>query len=217
VSRAGTSGISAEELLAFVDGELPEPGRGVVAAALAADPAARAMAATLRRGGAVAMRAYDAVLAEPIPPRLLALLGEPSSGRDRPPRLGWRRGGIAALATAAVLAVLLVGLAGGYSLRGLQPALRPASDRIDPATARFAAALFEALGRDSIGASVDYAVPATGATDRVTVTATLPTRGGLACREFRHDTRDSAGTQSEAGIACRSPDGGWQTLTLPAP
>ena len=210
--------VTAEQLVAFVDGELPEPGRGRVAARLAADPAARAVAVALSRGGAAAARAYDAILAEPIPPRLLALLGEaPAGSRLRPPRPGRRRRGWPAIAAAASLIVLLLGLLGGYSLRGLQAPLRPASDGGDPAAGRFAAALYEALGRDRIGASIDYAVPASGIAGRVTVTAALPTRGGLSCREFRHETRRGAEAAAEAGIACRTADGGWQTLTLPAP
>ncbi|MFO1060946.1 MAG: hypothetical protein U1E53_28735 [Dongiaceae bacterium] len=219
MSAAGGAAVAPEDVLAFVDGELPEPGCGLVAAALAADPAARAMAAALRHGGAVAARAYDAILSEPVPPRLLAVLAEPATQRGRvvPFRARLRGGAIAALATAASIALVLLGLAGGYSLRGLQPTLRPASDGTDPAAARFAAALYEALDQDRIGASVDYAVPATGTTGRVTVTAALTTRGGLACREFRHETRNGATAQAEAGIACRSPDDGWQTMTLPAP
>jgi anti-sigma factor RsiW len=219
MSGPGAAAVSPEELLAFVDGELPEPGSGAVAAALAADPAARAMAAALRRGGSAAARAYDAILAEPVPARLLAVLAEPATatGRVLPFRPRRRSAALAALATAACLALLLLGLAGGYSLRSLQPALRLASDGSDPAAARFAAALYEALDRGTIGASVDYTVPATGTAGRVTITAALATRGGMSCREFRHEIRGADGTRAEAGIACRSPDDGWQTLTLPAP
>jgi hypothetical protein len=210
--------ITAEQLVAFVDGELPELRLGPVAAALAGDPAARAMAATLRRGGAVAAHAYDAVLAEPIPPRLLALLGEaPATSRVVAFRPRWPSRLLPALAAAASLAALLLGLTGGYALRGLQAPLRPASDGDDPAADRFAAALYEVLGRDRIGASVDYRVAAGDLAGRVTVTAALQTPGGLSCREFRHETRRGAAVASEAGIACRMPDGGWQTLTLPVP
>jgi hypothetical protein len=215
---SAAAAVTAEQLVAFVDGELPEPRLGLVAAALASDPATRAMAVALRRGGGAAARAYDAVLAEPIPPRLLALLGEaPAAPRAVRVRPRWRRHPLPALAAAASIAALLLGLAGGYVLRGPQAPLRPASDGDDPAADRFAAALYQALLRDRIGASIDYAVPGRGITGRVTVTAALQTPGGLSCREFRHETRRGSAAESEAGVACRTPDGGWQTLTLPAP
>lgn len=212
-------GLTPELIVAFVDGELPEAEHREVAAAIAADPAAQAMAAAMRSSGAAAAPAFDEALAAPWPPRLATLLATARSEAE--PRVvafrrQWRAGGAWRLAIAASVAALLLGLAGGYALRGFDVPLRPAGDsQSDPAAARFTAALYQALDRDRAGDSVDYALPAASASGRITLLGDVQTRSGMACREFSHGARRGDQSRTENGVACRSAGGGWEILLLP--
>ena len=214
-----TEALTPERILAFVDGELSGAEHREVAAAIAADPAAQAMAAAMRSSAAAAAPAFDEALAAPWPPRLAALLAaaEPEGkprvvAFPRPQRTGgaWR------LAIAASLAALLLGLAGGYTLRGFDVPLRLAGDsQGDPAAARFTAALYQALDRDRAGDSVDYSMPTASASGRVTLLGNVQTRSGMACREFTHVATRANRSRTDNGIACRSAGGGWEILLLP--
>lgn len=105
--------VSREELAAFADGELEEPRRSEVAAAVAADPA---LTAEVERHQAVKQRLavhFAPVLDEPVPEGLSALLGgaEPkvadlTAARQRRAVSGLKRWGwIAGPALAASLAL----------------------------------------------------------------------------------------------------------------
>lgn len=214
-----TEALTPERILAFVDGELPEKEHREVAAAIAADPEAQAMAAAMRSSGAAAAPAFDEALEAPWPQRLVALLapagaeGQPRAVAFRQPR---RLGGAWRLAVAASLAALLLGLAGGYALRGVDGPLRLAGDsQSDPAAARFTAALYQALDRGRAGDSVDYSLPTASASGRVTLLGDVQTRSGMACREFSHAARRGDQSRTDNGIACRSAGGGWEILALP--
>ncbi len=121
--------VTREELAAFADGELDEPRRGEVAAAVAADPA---LAAEVERHRVLKDKLaahFAPILDQPVPERLASLLGdaEPkvadlAAARQRRatrgfPRWGWIVG--PALAASLALAVLLPrGTPEGYA--GLQ-------------------------------------------------------------------------------------------------
>lgn len=64
--------IADEELIAFLDGELPDDRLAAVEAALAADPALADRAEALAASDHAVRAAFDAVLKEPVPPALLA-------------------------------------------------------------------------------------------------------------------------------------------------
>ncbi len=219
MSERLASGLTPERIVAFVDGELSQSEQREVAAAIAADPAAEAMATAMRQSAAAVAPAFDEALQAPMPPSLAALFAAPPSAdaaKIIPFPARPRAGTAARLAIAASLAALLVGLAGGYSLRGLDAPLRPASDgTADPTADRFTAALYQALDRGRPGDSVDYALPAASASGRVTLLGEVPTRSGLPCREFSHVAKQGGQSRTENGIACRGPGGGWETLLLP--
>jgi hypothetical protein len=211
--------LTPERILAFVDGELSEAEHREVAAAIAADPAAQAMAAAMRSSAAAAAPAFDEALEAPWPPRLTTLLA--AAQPDGEPRVvaftrQRRTGGAWRLAIAASLAALLLGLAGGYTLRGFDVPLRLAGDgQGDPAAARFTAALHQVLDRDRTGDTVDYSLPTASASGRVTLLGPVQTRSGMACREFSHAARRGNQSRTDNGIACRSAGGGWEILLLP--
>ena len=74
--------LTPERVVAFVDGELPDPERSAVAAAIATDPAAEVMANLMRRSAAAARAAYQPLLTAPLPARLTALFLETPAARQ---------------------------------------------------------------------------------------------------------------------------------------
>ena len=213
------SPLTPERIVAFVDNELPDPERGAMAAAIAADQAAQATATLMRRSAAAARAAYQPLLTAPLPARLTALFDETQTAQPAPvSRFPARRrpAGAARLALAASLAALLLGLAGGYWLSALDRPLRPASsDRTDSVAPQFNALLYQALDHGRPGDTFDYAAPDGSAKGRVTIVGELPTHAGVPCREFRHDGERGGAPLVEVGVACRNPDGGWETIILP--
>jgi anti-sigma factor RsiW len=219
MSEPQDSPLTPERIVAFVDDELPDSERSAIAAAVAADPAAQAMASLMRRSGVAARAAYKPLLTAPVPARLTALFDEAPAVKPAPisrsPR--WLRApGTPRLALAASLAALLLGLAGGWWLSNLDSPLRPASsDQTDSVASQFDAVLFRALDQGRPADTFDYAAPGGTAKGRVTIVGELPTRAGMTCREFRHDGERSGAAVAEVGVACRNPGGGWETIILP--
>jgi anti-sigma factor RsiW len=73
--------IADETLMAYADGTLESAERARIAAAIAADPALAQRVALLRAGGEAARRAFAGVLAEPVPPRLLAAIAAAATAK----------------------------------------------------------------------------------------------------------------------------------------
>src|SRR5215469_902680 len=109
--------LDQETLVAYVDKELPPAQAAAVEAALMQNAAAREIVRQLRLSAAATAHAFDAVLNEPVPDRLLLAAGVggalPTSRRQH---WSMRR----ALPLAAALAALAIGLAGGYELHAIQ-------------------------------------------------------------------------------------------------
>ena len=212
------SALTPERIVAFLDGELPEAERRIVAAAIAADPEAQAMALQMRRGAAAAAEALAPALTAPLPARLTKLFARrpPATPlRGRSPR--WRTAGIARQLLAATLPALVLGLVVGYWLHGVNEPLRPAGeDQADAVPPQFRGKLLQALDRGQPGESFNYAAPQTATTGRIIIVGELPTRSGLACREFRHVAEQAGAPLAQLGVACRSPSGGWETIILQA-
>jgi len=170
---------------------------------------------------ASAAEADKARMTIPAAPGLTAPLDDASSAGGprtvarslrRPHRPGWR------MAVAASIVALLLGLSAHYSPTDLDELLQPASGQpADPVAQRFATALAQLLDHGRIGDSVGYDLPEVGARGRVTLLGEVSTPSGLACREFRHDAHRAGQQGMEDGIACRSPDGGWETLLVRRP
>jgi anti-sigma factor RsiW len=210
--------LTPERIVAFVDDELSGAERSAMAAAIAADPAAQAMVSLMRRSAAAARAAYQPLLTAPLPARLTVLFDEAPAAMAAPvSRLPARPRHAARLALAASVAALLLGLAGGWVLSQLDRPLRPASssDLTDSVAPQFNALLYRALDHGHPGDTFDYVAPEGTANGRVTIIGELPTRSGLSCREFRHVGKRSGAPLVEAGIACRNPGGGWDTIILP--
>jgi len=93
-----------ERLIAYVDGELGAQDRAAFEAEMASDPALAAKVARHRRLAGQVFGAYAPVLAEPVPPQLVALASAANDGAPR--RLGLPQ-------WAAMAACLVVGVLGG--------------------------------------------------------------------------------------------------------
>lgn len=175
--------IPDEELMAHIDGELPGLDDGRIAGALEQDEALRAEAEAQRRLKERLARRYGAIVEEPVPERLRAMLEPkivpfPAPARH-PLRLGWPRA--AAIAASLALAVVAVSL---FQERAASPS-----------EARLAGELSAAL--DTQLASMQLS----GAATRVGISFTA--RDGRICRTYE--------SGSVAGLACRGGDG-WRSV-----
>jgi anti-sigma factor RsiW len=172
---------SDDLLIAYLDGELASPDRREVEGWLAVDPAAREKLAALAESANRVRLAFDEIMHEPVPGRLIAAargeteLPEPtakivpftrqqSSGRP----VGWRQWWIGVAAAASLFGILL-GASAGYLgvgklvLGGLAGKQATAETAVaDNLWLDNAAAYFKLLVSAGDGAVVD--VPATGDT-----------------------------------------------------
>lgn len=194
--------IDDETLMAHGDGALSGEEAARIAAAVASDPALAERLAQIRAGGEAARGAFAEVLAEPVPPRLLAAIAGPAPApplrlvagggatpvRAAPPRRRWGQG-------MAVAASLLLGLVGGWALRGTGE--EEAGWRLGPA----------------LVAALETAPSGGGRPDGVRVLASHPMAGGGICRVFAAPGGQGGDLQ---GLACRAPQGGWDLRALVA-
>jgi len=215
-NRDGT--LNVETLVAYADDALSTEDRSRIAASLAMDAEAAHTVDALQRTGTLAGRAYDDVLAAPIPDRLIAAATGRSqaSSSDRiaagsvPQNDNWRR-----IAAAAVVALLMVaaGFAGGRWSVGLEanPDLQPAgvgADGIeDPAAL---GALYTLLiDGPAPGRATAYAGGA------AVLDAPLELVDGDVCWQF---TLTPTAMTAMRGIVCPVSEGGWTVMsrgTLP--
>ena len=194
---------SDEILMAYADGELDAATRAAVDAASAADPALTARIARQRAVRERLRAAFDPVLDEPLPERLLAAARGAAADRGhkaplprRPtttaPRWSWPQWG--ALAASLVLGALL----GPRLLRA--PADGVLSARDGQLLAR--GALAQALSAQLAGNQPRSAPVQIGVSFRA--------RNGEFCRTFRLAQRNALG-----GVACRE-SAGWVLQVLAA-
>lgn len=185
-------------LLAWLDGELPPGEAARVAAAVAADPelaalaeAHRALAARLRGG-------LDAVLAEPVPARLMAAVAQPMASvtdlaavraaraaSPPPPRRWWPQ--VTALAASLALGLFV----GRTSLQA--PGLMVSGPGGMQASGVLAVALNDQLAGAPVAGPVRVAI-------------SFRDRQGRLCRSWQ--------AQAQEGIACRAGDGWAVTAAL---
>jgi len=205
--------IDDDILMAYLDGQLPESDYAKVEQALAESEALGERLQALVDSGELARRSFDAVLLEPVPPSLIASIWRAPDPRvQRPPTGGagrpgtpwlWRFFGMAPgrRSWTALASVVLLVVGGVLGWQMLQPSeevrwsLREGQRVEDPSLAL-------AL---EVSPSGRVLRTASGA---VEVLASFERNGGGHCREFNRST--PRGTRDELGIACRTPEGGWQ-------
>ena len=208
--------LDQETLVAYVDKELPPAQAAAVEEALMQNAAALETVRQLRLSAASVAHAYDAVLHEPVPDRLLLAAGAGSAGAPR--RRQWpsmRR----MLPLAATLAALAIGLAAGYGLRFMQvgqiQGYVPAAAVVDPMNTAYESALLPALDGGKEGQTFAYAGVAA---DKGTIRLGRHFTAGFGaeCWEFLRSETRGGDTQENAGLACRGPDQSWSVMLLPA-
>jgi hypothetical protein len=196
-------GVTEEDLMAWVDGELPPAEADRVAAAVAADARLAARAARLRSLNDQLRQAFSAELAEPVPDALAAVargehLAAPVHGATLHPlasrrrRLGWAAwGGIAA----SVVLAITVGLR-----------LVPGSDRT--ADSLQAGADGHLVARGALAAALEHGLASDSRPDGTRLLVSFRDRNGQFCRSFAAPVG--------RGLACRQ-GGQWQVVVLTAP
>lgn len=200
--------IPDDMLMAYVDGELAPAQAVQVEAAMAADPAV-AEAVARQRGLRRELRdAFAPMLDEPVPEHLLVLAraeAAPVTGvvplpaaRPRPPEpRRWALPEWSAMAAALVIGVAV----SQWILPPAASTLRTAPD----GSVLAGGALAEGLERQLASAP--------GGAGRVAVGLSFRDRDGAYCRSFALGEG-----RTLAGLACRSPDGGWRVpIVVEAP
>ncbi len=192
---------SDETLMAYADGELDGPGRAAVEAAMAADPEVARRIAQHQALRSRLHAAFEPVLAEPLPERLLAAArgtapqpraGKVTALRRAPARWSWPQWG--ALAASLLLGALL----GPWLVRAPGRAALITHDGAVLAAGTLARALSEQLASNQ---------PADAA---VQIGVSFRSRGGDYCRTFVLREKSAL-----AGLACRD-HGAWRLETLAA-
>lgn len=187
-------------LAAFADGELPPEEAARVVLHLARCPEDQAQVDAIMALTETLGRAYDPVLAAPLPPAMAALLAEPA-----PTVVPFRR-------RAPLAALAGLSLAAGLALAALfWPGASPAPGYLAQGPVPERSVLAEVLAELPAG---ETRMIAKGA--EAMVLATLPLPDGRHCREIEVATDAGA---LEAALACTAP-GGWDivaTLTVEPP
>jgi surface antigen len=207
-------------LVAYVDGELDAEQTRAVEALLVVDTDARRCVRELRESAALVLGAFRDKPGTPVPDRMVAMINDAvakqraplrliSSRRTHGPRLHWR----VPMALAASVAMLAIGLSGGYvysELRVQQAVERAQASRISDRKT-IEAAVTEALEKRLSGASIEWASPASGLRGAVTPTRTFRDAAGQWCREYEEVIRYGSDIEHRRGIACRTGEGEWKT------
>lgn len=203
-------------LVAYVDGELDAETRRAVERAMVEDPKIADTVRELRESAAWLRSDLGDAIHEPIPARLLDTVysGEASSGfaagrqglfRTTMPFLG------EVTKIAAAIAVLLVGVAGGYWGGGYR------MDRMSAETTptqteyrTFEASMIDAaLERQPSGDTVDWTNPYDGQHSAITLVKTYHSPATGFCREYRRTRGVGENPTVVHGVACRQGDGSW--------
>ncbi len=206
--------LTDETLVAYVDGELSAEEAAKVERALNADQRVREAVQMFRDTADWSRRAYDDVLHEPVPDRLItAASGEGDHAPASAPRHApARRSRIAGLAMAASIA-LAVGVAGGFGL--FQVTGSGGGGISGPLTV--GAVDKSGSLHLALESAVSGTLIAAGDGGNVMPLTTFLGRDGRPCREFQAVTAGRAGLSAAFGIACRSPAGSWHVEAVGAP
>ena len=205
--------LNDEMLVAYVDGELSPKDAAQVEMALQTDQQVREAVQIFRDTADWSRRAFDDVLREPVPERLLhAATGQPDAAgtnRAEPPHDGRsakrgiqnRRAGLAMAASIA----LAIGVGGGFGLSqwSVQGEAGPAGIALIGAVDS-GGALHGALESGASGTLTEI-----GNGGDVMPLTTFVDHGGRYCRKFLTTLASDSGSSAAFGIACRQPLGTW--------
>jgi surface antigen len=204
-----------EVIMAYADGVLPPDQRATISESLARDPELmRRFESFLFTRGPLA-RAFDKVIAGPIPERLLEVVRESGPPRPRPARSTRASSGLSrladllrmpAFAPAVAIPTVLVGVAAGWLAHfALGSDVVLLEDRSFIASA----SLRQALEQTPSDASANIVE---GVSFKPTLTFASVQESW--CRQYEFTF--GAALRSD-GLACRTSDGAWRVITLTEP
>jgi anti-sigma factor RsiW len=185
-------------IMQYRDGRLTPQEAAAVAAEIADDPEAAALADAFVVGDTAARSAWAELESGPVPLALARRVTEAARTRSaaRPMLSGWR-------AAAAVVVALGLGIT-AMLLMQRDPGLRLAGTESGDADVAWKPALVSALGQDPALAAVDFK----DGKANLAITRWFDTGTAMRCAEYKIS---GAATQG-GGIACRRRDGGWDVI-----
>jgi anti-sigma factor RsiW len=183
-------------IMNYRDGRLPEHEADAVAAEIAADPEAAALAEAFAVGDSAARSAWADLQSGPVPLALARRVTEAARARPsiRPALGGWR-------AAAAVVVALGLGVAATLLMQGDHGLRLAGIENADPA---WKPALVSALSQDPAMAEVAF----NDGKASVAITRWFATGTAMRCAEYKISGAGMPG----GGIACRRHDGGWDVI-----
>lgn len=184
-------------LMRYRDGRLSPQEAEAVAAEIAADPEAAALAESFAVGDEAARAAWAELESGPVPLALARQVTEAARARPAamPAFAGWR-------AAAAVVVGLALGVTGMIVLQHPgDHGLRPAG--VEGGDSSWKPALVTALGQDPAMTEVASA----DGKAHVAIIRWFDTASALRCAEYK-----ISGDTTGGGIACRRRDGGWDVI-----
>jgi len=214
-----TTVIDDIDLNAYLDGELDEASRHRIEAALRDDPEAQNRLRALREQNSIVRAAMSGPAIRPVPAdltqRIEAMLAQARKPAPDAKTTG-RRTTTFPMAIAASLVIALAGMLAAFAVL---------EHRVDRRLAELEApgvsdqsyydnALAVALEDHVSGETVAWINPDSGAQGTITPVRTFKATDNDWCREFRTVLSQDDTSQSQRGIACRTPDGIWQTRIL---
>lgn len=204
--------LSDEVLVAYADGELVGEEAAAVERALENDRDAQETLRLFRETAELSRAAYDDVVREPIPDRLIETLqGGPVAAVSQPRfRAG---GGLAAMALAASI-TLAVGVVGGFGLSNLGGDAAPGSSErwVIGSISAQDSAVYGVLETLPSGHLRAVASGDDGA--EIMALTTFTDRNGRYCRDFQATVPGNGGSDAAFGVACRSMAGDWRVEAL---
>lgn len=202
-----------QTLMAYVDGELDPDRKAQVEAALADDPEARAAVRQFHDSAAALRGAFDPVLREPVPKRLLEAIAAPTASKVHDIRSARRRGVVSfwpqtVWARAAMIA-LCIGVGVGYLSASWWKQPWESAARlavVDPL-------LNEALESTTSGTAFVRQEREGGVERDIMPLLTFRDADKHYCREFESSLKDQGVSHVNYGVACRE-GGVWQPRAL---
>ncbi len=202
-------------IIAYVDGELDADTAREVEQQMAVDHAVRVRVERLRAATSLLRGAYNTVLHEDVPTRLVAAcLGSESLAEppERPAARGGWQGWTPSLAMAATVTALAVGLSGGYILSDWRQegVVLAASQQQVALNDAIRQTVNDALENQLSGTPVSWASGDQAITVTVTPLRTYQNSDGQYCREYRQELHQNGARQVREGLSCRTGQDQWE-------
>ena len=214
--------IDDEMLMAYADGALDPTQTAEVEALLAGDAKAAETVRVFRESGRLAASAFDGILREPVPERLVRAASGVSEAADSGVVVDFAKRrqqrqpaayGRMALPLAAAIA-LMIGVAGGFGVSRLDQPAAPAA--LSTASLTEVPVFQETMENARSNVPVAWQGASGESVGEIMPVLTFRDAAGEICREFRTTLASADATEIGFGVACRRDDAAWRTEILVA-